>query len=317
MKTESVLEQGIDPTIQPNTTVFFHFPCADGFTAAWACWRANPEWEYLGLAHTDFDTLYPEDLMQGKDGEALQWPGGDIYFLDICPPKDILLRLADLLATNGNKVYVLDHHKSAQADLEGVDRPNLIVTFDMDQSGAMLAWNRFNWPVPPPLFVKLVQDRDLWRFELEGSKEFASFLFAQEYDFENWSVLANGLEDLEVRHTIFAIGEGILGKHYKDIRELIAGGQVIEMEIAGYKVPAVNVPYFYASEMGHALLEQYPDAPFAATFYLEQNATKFSLRSSDERLDVSEIARKFGGGGHRNAAGFTYVGGEPSWEVNP
>lgn len=311
MKIENVEPTG--PAAEPNTTVFFHHPCADGFTAAWACWRVNQDWEYVGLTHADFGTLYPEEM----DTLESRWPGGDIYFLDICPPKATLLRLADLLATNGNKVYVLDHHKSAQAELEGVDHPNLVVTFDMDQSGAMLAWNRFNWPVPPPHFVKLVQDRDLWKFELEGTKEFSSFLFAQEYDFENWDLLANGMEDLEVRHTMFAIGEGILGKHYKDIRELIAGGQVIEMKIAGHTVPAVNVPYFYASEMGHALLEQYPDAPFAATFFLEQNATKFSLRSDDNREDVSVIAQQFGGGGHRNAAGFTYTAGCPDWEVNP
>lgn len=313
MKIDNVQELG--PAAEPNTTVFFHFPCADGFTAAWACWRVNPDWEYLGITHADFPTLYPEEVWE--EAESAKWPGGDIYFLDICPPRDTLLRLADLLATNGDKVYVLDHHKSAQADLEGVDHPNLVITFDMDQSGAMLAWNRFNWPVPAPRFVELVQDRDLWKFELEGSKEFASFLFAQEYAFENWDILANGLENEEVRATIFAIGEGILGKQFKDIRELIAGGQVIELEIDGHSVPAVNVPYFYAGEMGHALLEQYPDAPFAATFYLEQNAAKFSLRSTDDRLDVSVIAKKFGGGGHRNAAGFTYAGDGDPWEVNP
>jgi uncharacterized protein len=30
----------------------------------------------------------------------------------------------------------------------------------------------------------------------------------------------------------------------------------------------------------------------------------WSLRSEDSRQDVSEVASTFGGGGHRNAAGF-------------
>ena len=34
-------------------------------------------------------------------------------------------------------------------------------------------------------------------------------------------------------------------------------------------------------------------------------ARKVSLRASDERVDVSAIARAQGGGGHRQAAGFT------------
>jgi phosphoesterase RecJ-like protein len=32
---------------------------------------------------------------------------------------------------------------------------------------------------------------------------------------------------------------------------------------------------------------------------------KVSLRATDKRVDVSIIARGFGGGGHRQAAGFT------------
>jgi phosphoesterase RecJ-like protein len=34
-------------------------------------------------------------------------------------------------------------------------------------------------------------------------------------------------------------------------------------------------------------------------------AQKVSLRASDDDVDVSAIARAFGGGGHRRAAGFT------------
>jgi len=30
----------------------------------------------------------------------------------------------------------------------------------------------------------------------------------------------------------------------------------------------------------------------------------FSLRSNDEGVDVSEVAKQYGGGGHRNASGF-------------
>ena len=36
-------------------------------------------------------------------------------------------------------------------------------------------------------------------------------------------------------------------------------------------------------------------------------ARKVSLRASDERVDVSAIARAQGGGGHRQAAGFSTV----------
>jgi len=37
----------------------------------------------------------------------------------------------------------------------------------------------------------------------------------------------------------------------------------------------------------------------------DENRRKVSLRATDDRVDVSVIARNFGGGGHRQAAGFT------------
>jgi oligoribonuclease NrnB/cAMP/cGMP phosphodiesterase (DHH superfamily) len=44
--------------------------------------------------------------------------------------------------------------------------------------------------------------------------------------------------------------------------------------------------------------------PFAATYYDSDKHRVFSLRSATDGLDVSEIAKEFGGGGHVHAAGF-------------
>ena len=74
--------------------------------------------------------------------------------------------------------------------------------------------------------------------------------------------------------------------------------------IDGNEVPLCNCPPMFASEVGHWLLEENPFAPFAATYSDQGKSRGYSLRSRDDRLNVSEIARKFGGGGHRNAAGF-------------
>ena len=74
---------------------------------------------------------------------------------------------------------------------------------------------------------------------------------------------------------------------------------------AGYRVPVVNVPYHYASDCADAMLKAEPGAPFCASWFRRADGRiQYSLRSRDDRMDVSEIAKKFGGGGHRNAAGF-------------
>ena len=57
------------------------------------------------------------------------------------------------------------------------------------------------------------------------------------------------------------------------------------------------------SEVGHELANK--SESFGMIWYLgEENKAKVSLRSNGD-YDVSAIAKCFGGGGHRNAAGFS------------
>ncbi len=74
-----------------------------------------------------------------------------------------------------------------------------------------------------------------------------------------------------------------------------------DMEIGGHVVPVANLPYVFSSDAGHLMAK---GKPFAACYYDTPTGREFSLRSTDEGLDVSEIAKMYGGGGHRNASGF-------------
>ena len=73
------------------------------------------------------------------------------------------------------------------------------------------------------------------------------------------------------------------------------------MVIGGHEVWAVNLPYTFAADAGHLLSE---GQPFAATYWKQPNGWYFGLRSKPDGLDVSEIAKQYGGGGHRHASGF-------------
>jgi nanoRNase/pAp phosphatase (c-di-AMP/oligoRNAs hydrolase) len=95
------------------------------------------------------------------------------------------------------------------------------------------------------------------------------------------------------------------------VRENINSGKR-RMVIGGVNVPVCNAPYSMASDTGNLLSK---GEPFAATYTdLGDGRRSFSLRSSDEGADVSVVAKKYGGGGHRNAAGFTAAG---NWEGDP
>lgn len=284
--------------LNPNDVVFYHHPCADGFTAAWAAHLVCPEAVIVPLDHADFDQLgVPPDVAAET---------GDIYFLDICPPPDIVEKLLGQL-TESSSIYILDHHKSAVDHFAqaGLESPRLKTVFDLDKSGARLAWEFFHPDRPAPRLVAHVEDRDLWRFDLQGSAEISQFLFSLDYDFGLWSDVADDLEVEESRGAVLAIGSALIRKHRKDVAELIDGGAVHPVNIGGVAVPALNAPYFYASEGGHALLERFPQSHFAAVYYATSTGWRFSLRSSSGRADVAEVALRYGGGGHRDSSGFS------------
>lgn len=277
--------------------VFFHYPCVDGFTAAWCAWRKHPDWEYIGVSHADMETLVESlDAFEGR------WMGEDIYFLDICPKRDVLEKLAELIASSGKRIIILDHHKSAIEGLYEFAHPNVSMIMDTDHSGAGLAWSFFWAELDTPQLVSFVQDRDLWRFQIEGTAEVNLVLFSHHYDFSLWEKIYLEMEDDEQLAEIIRQGIALQRKHIKDIEEMIANG-VDWQVIGGWEVPTLNAPYFYASEAGNLLCM---DRPFAATWYERGGARYYSLRSQEGvGLDVSQIARMYGGGGHKHAAGFT------------
>ena len=73
-------------------------------------------------------------------------------------------------------------------------------------------------------------------------------------------------------------------------------------EIGGHLVPVVNASMFMSSEVAGELSEGHP---FAAVYAETEKGVIWSLRSRADGVDVSDVAKKFGGGGHKNAAGFT------------
>jgi len=259
----------------------YHANCADGFTAAWAVWRAHPDTEFHGGVH-------------GKPSPNCD--GRDVVMVDFSYKRQELIEIASV----ANSVLILDHHKSAEAEL--VDLPgNVTAIFDMERSGAMMSWNYFHPDRSPSDLIIHVQDRDLWQFKREQTRAFQANLFSLEYTFDNWDRVHNLCSDDYKYHNFVAEGEAIERKHFKDVNELINVAATRSI-ITGFDVPTLNAPYFYSSDAGHIMGR---GEPFAACYWDTPDGRVFSLRSEPEGQDVSVVAAKFGGGGHKNAAGFT------------
>lgn len=101
-------------------------------------------------------------------------------------------------------------------------------------------------------------------------------------------------------------GGGILRYQAKLIESHVSHAG--EVTLCGHKIPAVNCTCAdLTSEIAGALAK---GKPFAACWFEQANGDRvWSLRSGPEGLDVSEVAKHFGGGGHKHAAGFTVKAG--------
>lgn len=258
----------------------YHANCADGFTSAWAVWRAHPDTEFH----------------EGVYGEAPpDCTGRDVVLVDFSYKRAVLLKIAAV----ANSVLILDHHKTAEQEL--VDLPeNVTAIFDMNRSGARLTWEHYHPEDDPSYLVLHVEDRDLWRFADQHTKAFMANLMSVEYTFENWDRVHALCTDDHQYFQFVNTGQAIERKHLKDVNSLIAQG-CKRATIVGFDVPMLNVPPMFASDAGHIMGK---GEPFAACYWDKPEGRVFSLRSEEGGEDVSRIAAMFGGGGHKHAAGF-------------
>ena len=292
--------------------VVFHAHCTDGFGAAFAAWmKFGDEAEYLPASYGKF-----------------QWPvvtGRNVYILDFSFSKEE----TEGVMKNANKVVWLDHHKTAfemwcgkyEKGDQFIDRtePNYIYLND-NKSGAMLAWEYFHPGTLAPMMIKHIDDRDRWQFKIEWSKEFHAALDSYKpWSFEQWKKFLDdpsdelGLSDIAVIE-LKNEGSAILRAHEQNVKSVVAAGRrdclvpftpvgshwsIVPQMMLGL---ACNCPPFLASDAGHELANQ--SKTFGLCWYQGRDGkAKVSLRSNGD-YDVSVIAKSFGGGGHRNAAGF-------------
>jgi len=256
--------------------IVFHKNCPDGFTAAWVASRHLHQAELRPMDYTD----EPPSDDEVRDRE--------VYVLDFSFKREVCQRLFRVAAI----FKVLDHHKTAEAELRGL--PYAI--FDMERSGAGLAWDFFSDQTRLWL-VNYVEDRDLWRFRLPHSKEVNAGVACTPMTLGAWTELnERGLGAAK------ELGRGALAFEAMCAKKAAETARWVHFE--GYYVPFVCVQYTLASVTAGLLAEE---APFAVGWFQKSDGTfQYSLRSRGEGgADVSEIAKKYGGGGHRNAAGFT------------
>lgn len=240
-------------------------------------------------------------------------PGEQIYIVDYSISPDEMLRL---LETTQDVTWI-DHHKTAIEKYKDFPHEIRGVRFD-GVAGCMLTYcylhkmtDRGAGAIRPfdafmvedaPMFTKLIADWDVWKFEYgddtrrfitafnafdfsPGSKMWDRFLCFPGGVGENSAVSALIIEG----KTMMAYRDG-WAKEYcrtKGFETMIDGHRAFAMNLG-----LCNSEYF-KSVSGYDIL-----MPFS------YDGEKWTVSLYSTTVDVSNIAKKYGGGGHKGASGF-------------
>lgn len=263
----------------PDALILYHADCDDGFGAAYAAWLS------LG------DGAEYQPVYYGDKIEPDRLAGRQVFILDFSFSPDVLSDMAQ----HASKIVLLDHHKSAAEQWTCIEpAPNVELHFDMDRSGAQMAWDYFHAGAARPALIDHIGDRDLWRFSLADTKAFCAGLSLIPMSFASWQDAATHPEDLIAKgHTVLEVLQRQIDSALrKDLRPVT---------LCGHQGLATNA-ISNTSEIGQAIAKR--SGTFSLTFFIKGDEAICSLRSIAP-FDVSVIATHYGGGGHAQASGFT------------
>lgn len=267
-----------------HTVILYHGKCPDGFGGAYAAWKK------YGDAAEYIPVKYGGEVPEHMEGR-------EIIFIDFCYERADM----DAIAKIAESVTVLDHHEGIRdvaTSFPGV--------FDANRSGATIAWNYFHPDTPTPRLLSYLEDNDLFRYALPETFDVLSYIRVLPYKFDAWDTFANKLEDATTRSD-FLQKASIYTEHFKLLADIsVESAKKVRFE--GYDVAFANTHQTMKSYVGNELYKKFP--PFALVVSAHTDGFGVSIRG-DGSVDVSEIAKKYGGNGHPRSSGFFIPAGGP------
>lgn len=298
-----------------SSVVFYHSNCFDGtMAAAGALWAyQNKRFAFDGdltLVPINYSQSTWDEFSEGQYAPLLvaqeksEGAITEIYFVDFCPKKETLINLVEL----GYSVVVLDHHKSAQEDLQGLEEllgdkgAGLTVSFDMERSGALMAWQYFADYVPD--LVKHVADRDLWKFEMNLTPQVILWLNVNAA-VNKPQTYVDACNRFNTQPAVIK-GEGIALMKLQEKNVKDQGSKWRPVDLEGFPNGAIVMAGTNPSEVCQYVYENNAVAWVMGFSFTKQGRVAISLRSKDgaeHSIDVTKLARQWGGGGHKHASG--------------
>lgn len=270
--------------------IIYHADCVDGKMAAAIVTKFVP-----GICRA-YACNYGDPVPE------ICWIGGDkLFIVDFSFPMHDLIHMADKFA--GDNIRVFDHHRTAEKELKGLP----FCLFDQALCGASLTWNALNAsPAEPiPQLLNYIQDWDLGLRGLPWTRKINAVLSSHmTKGFTFWLDLLRSFENVETHADWFARGDAIL--QYRSVMVERVCRNPINLMIGNNSVLGAFADRSIGTDVAEELIRD--SNLFGVACFTRGTRVEVSLRSGkrgEERIDVSEVAKQYGGGGHKGAAGFT------------
>jgi oligoribonuclease NrnB/cAMP/cGMP phosphodiesterase (DHH superfamily) len=259
-----------------------------------------------------------------------EFPFDDIGINDIVYMVDFSLPTLDMQEVNGrcdlNLIWI-DHHIGAIRDYEQNGLYTLLGLRESGVAACELTWKYFYINKEVPIFIRLLSLYDVWNHD---DKEFDwDFIEQFQYGFkagsrdprddiqfwENWFNTVNWGENGQIRSVETTSGSGKLIQSYVEDRfKSTLKDRSYKVDWEGYKCLVVNSDPYIANFMTRS--KEFEGCDIAINYANRKGKSwEVSLRAVRDNIDLSELAKKYGGNGHKKAAGFNWIPRILPWEM--
>ncbi len=265
----------------------YHIADHDGKGSGAVIKSVYPETELLGLNH---DMKIPFDEIAKHD---------TIFVCDFALPLDFMFELSE-----AKDFTWIDHHASVIEQYDAAiakGKKPIKGLRKVGQAAIELCWQYFYPNKPVPLGVQLLAKNDL--FDLSDPR-------VRPFEYAMQSMGVNNPAD-KIWQDLFAekidvekmVAEGKRILEWINVRNYrLLRGMAFEAEFDGLKCICANMAQGYSSF--YDSLPNRDKYDVMINFYMNKNRKwNLSFYSAKPNVDVSKLAAKFGGGGHRGAAG--------------
>lgn len=293
------------PSTSPSffNIILYHKNCFDGICAVWVYRRwleqnkisLDDTFKFIGMNYSN--ATIPEECKNSR-----------VLILDYCFSQET----TNELCQKAKSVLIIDHHETSKnITLNSSPLPsstsvssNGSLIHDIQRSGCQLTFDTFFPGQKRPLIVDYIGNRDIWKWDLlPFEKEITSYI----YNFPETLETIETLESQWDTQKYIDFGSILVKARDQDIQKISKNFNkaILSVDDQKYNILVGDCSWMFRSDVGNYVCQKENcDFVLLYTYYFNTQTFSISLRGND-KVDLSEVAKKFGGGGHKNASAFS------------